>query len=55
MGRQKAQKRKESHMNRALRILKSEAARKRRKKVKELKASLTERLYKRLRKQKKKK
>jgi len=54
MGRQKAQKRKKS-MNRALRILKSEAARKRRNKVKELKASLSERLYKRLRKQKKKK
>jgi len=42
-------------MNRALRILKSEAARKRRRKVKELKESLTERLYNRLRREKKKK
>lgn len=42
-------------MNRALRILKSESARKRRKKVKELKESLKQRLYSKLRREKKKK
>jgi hypothetical protein len=42
-------------MNRALRILKSESARKRRRKVKELKESLAERLYNRLRRERKKK
>lgn len=42
-------------MNKSLRMWKSEMARKRRKVVKEIREGLEERLYQRLRKQKKKK